>query len=440
MGAQGLRGRIRAESALIFVCGLLAGALMLLIGRELWSSSDDSGLQHFAEVRDFARESFVREVSDQELLDDALKGMLAGLDPYSRYYDASQTQDLVRQTGGRYRGIGAVFRSPVEKGRVLYPLPGSPALAAGLRVGDQVLQLNGRGLEEFDAASFRAALGNPDPEGIRMQVRGLDGEERQLSVIPGSIIDPSVRHARMLDLERHIGYLAVTRFTTETSEEFAQCMEFLAGRGMKALVLDLRHNLGGTLSSAVEIARRFVSSGIIVSTEGRGDPIVYEADSAGADLEGMPLAILVNASTASASEVLAGALQDHRVAALVGEATFGKGMVQAIRSFGEAGGRAKVTTSYYYSPNHRNFERSADPNRDHGILPDLAIPLLAEERAPIQGFLESYSPGPEVLPALEAWAAESGQDLIPPMPVDPQLESALDLLRGRYPGPDEQGK
>lgn len=440
MHAQELRGQIRTESALTFVCGLLAGALMLLIGRELWSPSDDSGLQHFAQVRDFARESFVREVSDQELLDDALKGMLAGLDPYSRYYDASQTQDLVRQTGGRYRGIGAVFRSPVEKGRVLYPLPGSPALAAGLRVGDQVLQLNGRGLEEFDAASFRSALGNPDPEGIQMQVRGLDGEERQLSVIPGSIIDPSVRHARMLDLERHIGYLAITRFSTETSDEFGQAVEFLTERGMKALVVDLRHNLGGALSSAVEIARRFVPSGIIVSTEGRGEPIVYEADPMRADLEGMPLAILVNASTASASEVLAGALQDHRVAALVGEATFGKGMVQAIRSFGEGGGRAKVTTSYYYSPSHRNFERSADPKRDYGILPDLAVPLLAEERAPIRGFLESYSPGPDVLPALEAWAADSGQDLIPPMPVDPQLESALDLLRGRHPGPNEQDK
>ncbi|MEO2161759.1 MAG: S41 family peptidase [bacterium] len=440
MRAQGLRGRIRTESTLTFVCGLLAGALMVLVGRELWSPSDPDGLQHFAEVRDFARESFVREVSDQELLDDALKGMLSSLDPYSRYYDASQTQDLLRQTGGRYRGIGAVFRSPVEKGQVLYPLAGSPASEAGLRVGDQVLQLNGRDLQEFDAASFRTALGNPDPEGIRLQVRGLDGEERQLSVIPGSIVDPSVRHARMLDLERHIGYLAITRFTTETGDEFAQAMEFLAQRKMEALVLDLRHNLGGTLSSAVELARRFVHEGIIVSTEGRGEPILYEADPAGADLKGMPLVILVNASTASASEVLAGALQDHRMAALVGEATFGKGMVQAIRSFGESGGRAKVTTSYYYSPNHRNFERSADPNRDYGILPDLAVPLLAEERAPIRSFLESYSPGPDVLPALEAWAAESGQDLIPPMPVDPQLESALELLRGRYPGPSEQDK
>jgi carboxyl-terminal processing protease len=440
MRAQGMRGQVRTESALTFLCGLLAGALILLIGRELWPPADDPGLQHFAEVRDFAREAFVREVSDQELLDHALKGMLAGLDPYSRYYDASQTQDLMRRTEGRYRGIGAVFRSPVEEGQVLYPLPGSPAFHAGLKVGDQVLQLDGRNLEEFDATSFRAALGNPDPEGILIQVRGLDGTERQLSITPGSIIDPSIRHARMLDPERHIGYLAITRFSAETSDEFDRAVEFLTERGMTSLVLDLRYNLGGTLSSAVEIARRFVPEGVIVSTEGRGEPVVYEADPEGADLEGLPLAILVNASTASASEVLAGALQDHRVAALVGEATFGKGMVQAIRTFNEAGGRAKVTTSYYYSPTHRNFERSADPNREYGLLPDLAVPLLAEERAPVQGFLQSYSPGPDVLPALEAWAADSGQDLIPPMPMDPQLSSALDLLNGRHPGSNGQDK
>jgi carboxyl-terminal processing protease len=244
----------------------------------------------------------------------------------------------------------------------------------------------------------------------------------------------------MLDPERHIGYLAITRFSAETSDEFDRAVEFLTERGMTSLVLDLRYNLGGTLSSAVEIARRFVPEGVIVSTEGRGEPVVYEADPEGADLEGLPLAILVNASTASASEVLAGALQDHRVAALVGEATFGKGMVQAIRTFNEAGGRAKVTTSYYYSPTHRNFERSADPNREYGLLPDLAVPLLAEERAPVQGFLQSYSPGPDVLPALEAWAADSGQDLIPPMPMDPQLSSALDLLNGRHPGSNGQDK
>ena len=440
MDTQERRGWAPTERTLTFVCGLLAGALALLVAKELWPSSWDPGLQHFAEVRDFARENFVREVSDQKLLDDALKGMLAGLDPYSRYYDVSQTQELMRQTGGRYRGIGAVFRAPVEKGLVLYPLPASPALRAGLRVGDQVLQVDGRDLDEFDGTSFRAALANPDPEGIEILVRGLDGAERQLSVVPGSIIDPSIRHTRMLDPQRGIGYLAITRFSAETSEEFTRAVEYLQERRMKSLILDLRFNLGGTLSSAVEIARRFVPSGIIVSTEGRGEPVLYEADPEGADLEGMPLAVLVNANTASASEVLAGALQDHRVAALVGEPTFGKGMVQAIRSFGEAGGRAKVTTSYYYSPTHRNFERSADPNREYGILPDLAVPLLAEERAPIQGFLQSYSPGPDVLPALEAWAAESGQDLIPPLPVDLQLESALDLLRGLRPGSAEQNR
>jgi len=411
-----------------------------MIGRELWPSSEDPGLQHFAEVRDFAREAFVREVTDEQLLNDALRGMLAGLDPYSRYYGPSETEELVRQTGGRYRGIGAVFRTPVEEGLVLYPLPDSPALRAGLRVGDQVLLLGGKTLDEYDGTSFRAALADPDPDGFELLVRGLDGTERTLSVVPGSIIDPSVRHTRMISSELGIGYLAVTRFSSETGDEFGRAIEYLQGRGLKALVLDLRYNLGGALPAAVEIARRFVPSGVIVSTEGRGDPVVYEANTQDADLAGLPLAVLVNASTASASEVLAGALQDHRLAALVGEPTFGKGMVQAIRSFDEAGARAKVTTSYYYSPTHRNFERTADPNREHGLLPDLAVPLLPEERAPMRGFLHGYSPGPKVLPALEAWAESSGLDLIPPLPVDAQLESALDLLQGRRPDSAGQGR
>ncbi len=440
MEAPERRGPAGASNSLNFVLGLVVGALLLMIGRELWPSSEDPGLQHFAEVRDFAREAFVREVTDEQLLNDALRGMLAGLDPYSRYYGPSETEELVRQTGGRYRGIGAVFRTPVEEGLVLYPLPDSPALRAGLRVGDQVLLLGGKTLDEYDGTSFRAALADPDPDGFELLVRGLDGTERTLSVVPGSIIDPSVRHTRMISSELGIGYLAVTRFSSETGDEFGRAIEYLQGRGLKALVLDLRYNLGGALPAAVEIARRFVPSGVIVSTEGRGDPVVYEANTQDADLAGLPLAVLVNASTASASEVLAGALQDHRLAALVGEPTFGKGMVQAIRSFDEAGARAKVTTSYYYSPTHRNFERTADPNREHGLLPDLAVPLLPEERAPMRGFLHGYSPGPKVLPALEAWAESSGLDLIPPLPVDAQLESALDLLQGRRPDSAGQGR
>ncbi len=433
MNAPDPPGPARAASNLIFVMGLLSGVLAAVIGHKLWPEAIDPDIAHYQEVRDFARESFVREVTNQELLDDALKGMLEGLDGYSRYYDRQEVEELTRVTEGRYKGIGAIFQTPIAAGQVLYPLPDSPASRAGVRVGDRILELGGKAIEEFGEAELRGALTDPDNSELRMIVLGLDDVERVLTVKPQFIVDPTVRHTRMLSGEEGMAYLAISRFSSETAGEFDRAINYLQENGLKSLIIDLRHNFGGTLKGAVDIARRFVSEGIIVSTEGRGQPVVYSAQAEQADLVALPLIVLVDAHTASASEVLAGALQDHRAAVLIGSPTFGKGMVQAIHAFPRAGGRAKVTTSYYYSPTHRNFERSADPSREHGLLPDLAVPLLANERQEVHAFLQGFSPSPESLPALEQWAADSGQDLIDELPMDLQLQSAIDLLNGVQP-------
>lgn len=425
----------RGVGPVVFAAGVLAGVLLSLFVQELWPAGRREDLEHYSAVRDFAREAFVREVSDEELLDLALHGMLKGLDGYSRFYDREESAALTRETSGRYRGVGVVFRRPTQEGRVLYPLSDSPAARAGVRVGDRFLSVDGRSVEGMSEGEFRALLRDPARQVLDVRVMGLDGEERELSIEPDSIVDPTVRHARMIDPELGIGYLAIVSFSDETREEFDQAFGFLRERGMRALVLDLRHDLGGVLDSAVSVARRFIREGPIVSTEGRGEPLLYSADPEEALYAGTPVAVLVDRETASASEVLAAALQDHRVAALVGEATYGKGMVQTIHTFDRWGTRAKVTSSYYYSPSHRNFEHTVDPGRDYGIRPDVEVPLTRAARERLYTFLESYGPGPEVIPALEAWEAQEGTRLIEPHPEDPQLEAALELLRGRRPGP-----
>jgi carboxyl-terminal processing protease len=251
----------------------------------------------------------------------------------------------------------------------------------------------------------------------------------------GSVIEPTVRHERILDEARGVGYLALSSFTHETATEFDAAFERLRQDGMRALVLDLRGNPGGVLMAAVEIARRFVREGLIVSTEGRDESVTYEADPAAAWHAELPLVVIVDEGSASASEVLAAALKEHRAAVIVGMPTYGKGMVQTIRNFDRWKTRAKVTSSFYYSPSHRNFEHSADPDRDFGILPDLSIPVTRAEQRAVHEFVAVYGPPLASIPSIEAWEEQAGEVLLARIPDDPQLEAALALFAGERPGP-----
>jgi carboxyl-terminal processing protease len=203
---------------------------------------------------------------------------------------------------------------------------------------------------------------------------------------------------------------------------------------MQGLVIDLRDNPGGVLEAAVKLARRFVPEGVIVSTEGRGVPDVLRADPSEALLQGTPLVVLVDGGSASASEVLAGALQDHRVAVILGEPTHGKGVVQTIRRYDERGTIAKVTTSYFYTPAHRNLERNPEEGREWGIVPDLRVSLTADQRERVLGHIQRYGPPRELTAQLRAWEEAESVDLLDEHPEDPQLEAALALLRGEGDG------
>jgi len=421
-----------------FLLGLGAGLALATLAFEFRTEGLEPDLQHYRSVRDFARESFVREVSNQELLDNALHGMLAGLDPYSRYYDRDESDSVARETVGRYVGMGVVFRGSITDGIVLFPLADSPGKRAGLRVGDRLLSLDGRPLAEYSEAQIRVLIEASESVPVSMLVKGRDGEQRELKLRAESVVNPTVRHTRMLDEERGIGYTSILSFSQETPREFDEAFQYLARRNMRALVVDLRSNYGGVLESAVAIAQRFIDEGVIVSTEGRGQPVVLSSEPAEALHVGFPLVVLVDGDSASASEVLAGALQDHRAAIITGSPSYGKGMVQTIRRFEEAGARAKVTSSYYYSPTHRNFERSSHADGadgEHGIYPDLVIEADDGERRRVHAFLEAYGAPLEALEELARWEAEIGETLDNPPPADGQLAAAVALLSGHRPGP-----
>lgn len=421
-------------SAWHFGTGLITGLILAAILSRVMPGEAEADVQHYREVRDFVREAFVAETDSDEMVDRALHGLVESLDEYSRYYNEPEVTGLERETGGRYEGFGVVFRRPYNRARVLFTTPGGPAREAGMRVGDLLLELDGEAVEPMHEEDVHAIIADETRQTLSFTVRGLDGETRRLAATRRSLVDPTVRHERMIVPDDGIGYVAIRSFSHETPDELDRAFRRLRGQDMRALVLDLRGNTGGVLSSAVRIARRFVTDGTIVSTEGRGEPIVYSAEPDEALFAGTPLVVLVDESSASASEVLAGALRDHRVAVLCGSPTYGKGMVQTIRHFKRAEAVAKVTSSYYYTPSHTNLERSALA-RDYGLLPDLAVPLTLDERREVYSSLERISPPGDALAAIRAWEESEGIELLDRSLPDPQLQAALDLLRGRRPGP-----
>jgi len=268
---------------------------------------------------------------------------------------------------------------------------------------------------------------------LRVRVRGLDGLERVHEVSRRQLLIPSVRRKRLLDPQLGVGYVALKSFTNATAAEFDEALEDLRQRGMKGLVLDLRGNNGGVLSAAVELAQRFLEEGVITSTEGRGAPHVERADAEFTPYRDLPLVVLVDGSSASASEILAGALQDHRVAVLVGEPTYGKGVVQTISRYPQERAIAKVTTSYYYTPTHRSLERG-DGEEAYGLLPDILVASVPEETDAFYRWLRRpYDPHDSVLAELEAWEEQAGIDLGLSPPRDSQLEAAVALFRGEPP-------
>lgn len=436
MGSTSPR-RGAGRTTAVFLVGIGLGALYtVLITR--WRRDPDLALMQ--RVVELTEEEFIDEVDRGHLIDEAARGLLDGLDDYSAYYSSAEIARLDRETYGEFRGIGVVFRSPVSAGQILFPFPGSPAEEGGLRVGDRLVAIDGLAFAELEAPALQRRITATDGAPLQLTVEGLDGAQREATVVPRRILDPTVRHEELVDEDAGTGYLAVLAFNHRTPEEFDDALGRLREAGCSRLVIDLRANAGGILESAIELANRFVAEGTIVSTATRTGVRTISADPKLANLVGLPLVLLVDGSTASASEVLAGALQDHAAAVLVGEPTYGKGTVQTLTRVGSGRAVIKLTTAHYYTPGWRGIERGRNELSQAGLAPEVLVPISRSERLALHDWLSTYTPPAEELTAIEAWAADEDEPILPRRPQDAQLEVALGLLRGERPHADGAGE
>lgn len=323
-------------------------------------------MRTFTDVFSRIKNDYVEEVSDDELLEYAIRGMLNGLDPHSAYLNTEEFNELRIGTTGEFGGLG--IEVGMEDGfvRVVSPIDDTPAARAGMQSGDLIIRLDDtpvKGLSLNDAVKLMR--GKPGSN-LRLTVI-REGEDRPLTIdIKRAIIKVTSVRNRMLDED--YGYLRISNFQTKTTADMLKAIKKMkeeSGGSMKGMVLDLRNNPGGVLSGAVGVSDAFLNDGMIVYTDGREEDSKLRYDATNGDiLDGAPLVVLVNGGSASASEIVAGAMQDHGRAIVLGTKTFGKGSVQTIQDL-PAGGAVKLTTSRYYTPNGRSIQAL-------GIEPDIS--------------------------------------------------------------------
>jgi carboxyl-terminal processing protease len=326
-----------------------------------------SDLRTFAEVFGRIKDEYVEGVEDKSLLEGAIRGMLAGLDPHSSYLDSEEFRDLQVGTQGEFGGLG--IEVGMEDGfvKVIAPIDDTPAQRAGLQAGDTIIRIDQkpvRGLGLSDAVNLMR--GPPGTE-IELTIT-RDGTERPFDVtIERAIIQ--VASVRNRTLEPGFGYIRISHFQARTTEDVLKAVEELKASNegeLKGLVLDLRNNPGGVLNSAVGVSDAFLTGGLIVYTKGRQEESKLQFQAGPDDLlSGAPIVVLVNGGSASASEIVAGALQDHKRAIVMGNQTFGKGSVQTIVPIDDTTA-LKLTTARYYTPAGRSIQAQ-------GITPDIEL-------------------------------------------------------------------
>lgn len=328
-------------------------------------------IRRYVAVFNAIREAYVEPVDERELMSSAIRGLLGDLDPHSTYFDRDAAQAFDEQATGAYEGIGVeLLQQPDRTLRVIAPIDGTPAARAGIRAGDVIVAIDGKPIAQVDGMEpLRGEAGSKLTLTIEREgtPKPFDVELTRETIRVASV------RSRML--EPGFGYLRISTFQADTGIDFQQQLEELqaeAGGRLRGLVIDLRSNPGGLLTSAVQVADELLERGNIVSTRGRIAISDSSFDATPGDrLAGAPVVVLVDAGSASASEVLAGALRDNQRARIVGSRTFGKGSVQTVLPL-DNGDSVKLTTARYYTPNGRSIQAS-------GIVPDVVLHAEKDE-------------------------------------------------------------
>jgi carboxyl-terminal processing protease len=367
---------IRKSRSLLLLAAGIAIGLSLGLAHGVWADKPAArgadlpwqDARMLAEVLERVKHDYVNPVDDHQLLQAAIRGMVSSLDPYSAYLDGEEYDELKISSSGRYSGVGIEVSIEDEQVIVIAPFDDSPAAAAGIRSGDIIVTIDG---VPVNTSNLSDTIG---------RMRGTEGTTVKIGIIRDGNPEPMLFTLKRSRVELHsvksellepgFGYVRISQFSETTGDDLTAALKELRkhnGAPLEGLVLDMRDNPGGVLEAAVSVADAFLDSGVIVTAKGRTPDSKFEMDATPGDaLNGAPIVVLVNGGSASAAEIVAGALKDQHRAKLMGRTTFGKGSVQTIVPLGED--RAvKLTTSLYYTPsgvsiNHR------------GIAPDIELP------------------------------------------------------------------
>jgi carboxyl-terminal processing protease len=355
----------------LLIRGVFACAMAVALPDATLATVEDEGRVPLNELRTFAdvfhqiRMGYVEEIDDSQLLEYAIQGMLMGLDPHSVYLTDDAFQNLQDSTSGEFTGLGLEVGMEDGYVKIVSPIDGSPAARAGLQSGDLIIKLGKKPVKGMSLTEAIDIMRGPKGSKIRLTI-GRPGESQPFEVtLVRDVI--AVASVRQRWLEPGYGYIRIAQFQNRTGKDVRRSLQkLLDEQELKGLVLDLRNNPGGVLRASVDVAGMFMDGGNVVYTEGRVENADLRYDAEPGDLSGgTPLIVLINSGSASASEIVAGALQDHGRAVVMGTPSFGKGSVQTILPISET--RAvKLTTALYYTPNGRSIQAA-------GIQPDIVV-------------------------------------------------------------------
>ena len=388
-------------------------------------------LRTFTEVFSRIKSDYVEAIDDKKLLHDAIQGMLAGLDPHSSYLEPEGYKEIRVGTEGEFGGLG--IEVTMEDGfvKVVSPIEDTPAAKAGLKTGDLIIRLDDKAVKGMTLnEAVKYMRGKPGSDITLTVAREGNNKPLKFTMTRAVIKIQSVKNRL---LEDGFGYVRITQFQSNTADNLKDALVKLKSQNkgeLKGLVLDLRNNPGGVLNAAVAVSDAFLSKGLIVYTDGRIQDSQLKFNATPADLlSGAPMVVLVNGGSASASEIVAGALQDHKRAVIMGTKTFGKGSVQTIQPMSN-GSALKLTTARYYTPNGRSIQAT-------GVLPDVITEEArvtkrdkdeALKEADLSGHLENKGNGAS--PAKPGQKPGQKPAKLDTSGEDYQLQEALNLLKG----------
>ncbi len=350
-----------------FAAGLVAGPLVAAWAQESSRAETYRLLNLFGDVFERIRAEYVEPVNDREVMENAINGMLQGLDPHSSYMNPRSFRDMQVQTRGEFGGLGIEVTQENGYVKVISPIDDTPAARAGVKPGDLITHLNGQTTQGLTLQDAVEQMRGERGTSIRITIR-REGERAPLELtLTRDVIRPQVARFRLEGND--IGYVRLSSFNEQTETALRRALTTMrqqAGNNLKGLILDLRNNPGGLLDQAVQVADDFLEQGEIVSTRARRPEDAQRWNARAGDIaSGLPMVVLINGGSASASEIVAGALQDHRRAVVMGVKSFGKGSVQTVMPI-PGQGAIRMTTARYYTPSGRSIQAT-------GIAPDIEV-------------------------------------------------------------------